>query len=94
MFTAPTSPKVARLRRDGRVCLTVVEPAGVPEAWVAIEGEATIEEGTGFTLAQRLAPRYYPPEQAARVLEEWGRSAGGWVTIVLTPGRIRSSAPA
>jgi PPOX class probable F420-dependent enzyme len=93
MFTGHTSPKVARLRRDGRVCLTVAEPAGVPEAWVAIEGTATIEEGTGFALAQRLAPRYYPPEQAARTLAEWGRSADNWVTIVVEPRRIRSSAP-
>lgn len=94
MFTSVASPKVARLRRDGRVCLTVAEPTGVPEAWVAIEGEATIEDGTGFALAQRLAPRYYPPEQAARTLEEWGRIAQEWATIVLDPRRIRTSAPA
>src|SRR4051794_22191598 len=43
MFTDHQSPKIARLRRDGRVCLTVAEPVGVPEAWVAIEGLATIE---------------------------------------------------
>lgn len=93
MFTGRTSPKVARIRRDGRVCLTVAEPTGVPEAWVAIEGVATIEEGTGFALAQRLAPRYYPPEQAARTLAAWERSAGEWVTMVIAPSRIRSSAP-
>jgi PPOX class probable F420-dependent enzyme len=94
MFTTNSSPKVARLRRDGRVCLTVAEPAGVPEAWVAIEGKASIEEGTGFALARRLAPRYYPAEQAKRVLAEWGRDAAAWVTIVVEPRRIRSSAPA
>ena len=93
MFTGNTSPKVARLRRDGRVCLTVAEPVGVPEAWVAIEGTATIEEGTGFALAQRLAPHYYPAEQAARTLVEWERTADQWVTIVVEPSRIRTSAP-
>ena len=93
MFTSMTSPKVARLRRDGRVCLTVAEPVGVPEAWVTIEGVATIEEGTGFALAQRLAPRYYPPEQAAQTLEVWARVADDWATLVVEPGRIRSSAP-
>jgi PPOX class probable F420-dependent enzyme len=93
MFTGRTSPKVARLRRDGRVCLTVAEPAGAPEAWVAIEGRASIEEGTGYALAARLAPHYYPAEQAARTLAEWGRTAGDWVTIVVEPTRIRSSAP-
>ena len=94
MFTSGASPKVARLRRDGRVCLTVAEPVGVPEAWVAIEGVATIEEGTGFALAQRLAPQYYPPEQAERTLESWGQVARDWVTIVIQPRRIGSSAPA
>jgi PPOX class probable F420-dependent enzyme len=93
MFTSGNSPKVTRLRRDGRVCLTVAEPVGVPEAWVAIEGVATIEAGTGFALAQRLAPRYYSPEQAARTLDAWGRTAHDWVTIVLEPRRIRTSAP-
>jgi PPOX class probable F420-dependent enzyme len=93
MFTGRTSPKVTRIQRDGRVCLTVAEPTGMPEAWVAIEGTASIEEGTGFALAQRLVPRYYPPEQAARTLAEWERDADDWVTIVVAPSRIRSSAP-
>jgi len=93
MFSAVSAPKVARLQRDGRVCLTVAEPVGVPEAWVAIEGVATIEEGTGFAVAQRLAPRYYPAEQAARTLAAWGRVAQDWATIVIEPRRIRSSAP-
>ena len=93
MFTSRDSAKVARIRRDGRVCLTVAEPTGVPEAWVSIEGTASIEEGAGFALAQRLAPRYYPPDQAARTLADWGSSAAQWVTIVIEPRRIRSSAP-
>lgn len=93
MFSAKDAPKVARLRRDGRVCFTVAEPVGVPEAWVAIEGDATVEEGTGFAVAQRLAPKYYPPEQAARTLADWGRVAADWVTITIEPRRIRSSAP-
>lgn len=93
MFTHPRAPKVARLRRDGRACLTVAEPAGVPEAWVAMEGLATIEEGTGFALAQRLAPRYYAPAQAERALADWGRNASDWATIIIEPRRIRSSAP-
>lgn len=93
MFTARDAAKVARIRRDGRVCLTVAEPTGVPEAWVSIEGRAWIEEGTGFALAKRLAPRYYAPEKAARTLAEWGRTAEEWVTVVVEPTRIRSSAP-
>lgn len=93
MFSSVRAPKVARLRRDGRVCLTVAEPAGVPEAWVAIEGMATIEEGTGFAVAQRLAPRYYAVAQAERTLADWERVVQDWVTIAVEPRRIRSSAP-
>jgi nitroimidazol reductase NimA-like FMN-containing flavoprotein (pyridoxamine 5'-phosphate oxidase superfamily) len=93
MFTSGGSAKVARIRRDPRVCLTVAEPAGVPEAWVSIEGKAWIEEGTGFAVAQRLAPRYYTPEQAERTLAAWGRVAADWVTIVIEPSKIRSAAP-
>ena len=93
MFSSVGAPKVARLRRDGRVCLTVAEPAGVPEAWVAIEGVATVEEGTGFALARRLAPRYYPAEQAERTLADWARVAADWAMIVIEPRCIRSSAP-
>lgn len=93
MFTSGASAKVARIRRDGRVCLTVAEPTGVPEAWVSIEGTASVEEGTGFALAGRLAPRYYTPEHAAETLASWERGAADWVTLVIEPIRIRSSAP-
>jgi PPOX class probable F420-dependent enzyme len=93
MFTSGGSAKVARIRRDPRVCLTVAEPAGVPEAWVSIEGDASIEAGTGFALAQRLAPRYYTPEHAERTLASWGRVAADWVTIVIEPRTVRSAAP-
>jgi PPOX class probable F420-dependent enzyme len=93
MFTSRNSAKVARIRRDARVCLTVAEPTGVPEAWVSIEGTASIEEGGAFALAQRLAHRYYTLEKAARTLEVWGRTADVLVTVVVEPRRIRSSAP-
>jgi PPOX class probable F420-dependent enzyme len=93
MFTSGGSAKVARIRRDGRVCLTVAEPTGVPEAWVSVEGMARIEEGSGFALAERLAPRYYAPEHAAETLASWEHSAADWVTLVIEPIRIRSSAP-
>jgi hypothetical protein len=54
---------------------------------------ASIEEGTGFALAERLAPRYYTREHATRTLVEWEHSAEEWVTIIIEPSRIRSSAP-
>jgi PPOX class probable F420-dependent enzyme len=93
IFTGRNSAKIARLRADPRVCLSVAEPTGVTEAWVTIEGTATIEDEGGVELARRLAPRYYSPEKAARVLPDWERAAAQWVVIAITPGRIRSLAP-
>ncbi|MGH2586042.1 MAG: TIGR03618 family F420-dependent PPOX class oxidoreductase [Dehalococcoidia bacterium] len=92
VFTGRGSPKLRRIARDARVCLTVAEPVGVPEAWVTIEGTARVEEG-GMAVAERLAPRYYTPEKAAAVLPSWRQMAEQWVVIVIEPARIRSGAP-
>ena len=92
VFTSRNSEKIRRIRSDPRVCLSVEEPVGVPEAWVTIEGTAAIEEG-GMELARRLAPRYYTEEKAARALEQWSRQADQWVLLEITPRRIRSAAP-
>jgi len=92
VFTLDSSPKVARIRRDNRVALSVEQPVGVPEAWVTIEGTASIEPG-GFELAERLAPRYYDPAKAASALEGWASQRDHWVVIRITPTSIRSSAP-
>jgi len=93
VFTSRDSEKIGRIRSDRRVCLSVEEPVGVPEAWVTIEGTAAIEEG-GMDLARRLAPRYYAPEKAARALDSWSAQAELWVLLKITPRRIRSAAPA
>jgi PPOX class probable F420-dependent enzyme len=93
VFTGRDSGKIRRIRGDARVALSVAEPVGVPEAWVTIEGTATIEEGGAFALAERLARRYYTPEQAAAVLPRWRQMAEQLVVIVIEPRRIRSSAP-
>lgn len=90
MFTARDSEKVARIRADPRVCLSVEDPVGAPEAWVTIEGTASIEEHGGIELARRLARRYYDPEKAERTLQEWERVADRWIVLKLTPTRIRS----
>ena len=92
VFTSRTSEKMQRIAADPRVCLTIAEPAGVPEAWVAIEGTATVRDG-GWELAQRLAPRYYPPDKARQALQEWGAQADTWVVVEIAPRRIRSMAP-
>jgi PPOX class probable F420-dependent enzyme len=91
VFTSRNSAKVGRIRRDPRVALSVEEPVAVPEAWVTLEGKATIEESGGIELARRLAPRYYGPERAASALESWEKMAADWVVLRITPARIRSS---
>lgn len=93
VFTSRGSRKIARIRDDARVSLTVAEPVGVPEAWVSVEGTATIEDTGGYDLAERLAHRYYTPEKAAAVLPRWKEMAAEWVVIAIDPRRIRSSAP-
>lgn len=93
VFTHDSSAKIRRIERDPRVSLGVEEPVGVPEAWVTIEGTATIEREGGFALAQRLAARYYSPDRAAEALAEWEKLASHWVVLRITPGHIRSSAP-
>ena len=94
LFTHKASPKVARMRLHPAVALSVEEAVGVPEAWVTIEGAATIESSGGWDLANRLAQRYYTPEKNRTVLPSWEKMAEEWVLVRITPKRIRSSAPA
>ena len=93
LFTGRSTPKVSRIRRDPRVALSVEEGVGIPEAWVTVEGVATVEAEGGWALAQRLAARYYTPEKNAAVLPSWEQMANEWVVVRITPTRIRSSAP-
>jgi len=93
IFTGRGSAKVERIQNDNRIALSVEEPTGNPEAWVVIEGTASIEQEGGFDLARRLAPQYYSRERADAALEQWGRMADEWVVIRVTPKRIRSLAP-
>ena len=93
LFTSVDSGKVGRIEADPRVCLSVEEAVGVGEAWVTIEGNATIETEGGMELARRLAYRYYSPEKAAATLPGWERMAAKWVVVKVAPTRIRSLAP-
>jgi PPOX class probable F420-dependent enzyme len=91
-FTSRRSPKIGHIEADPRVALSVETATGEPEAWVTIEGTASLEEG-GWELAQRLAPRYYDEERAQQALASWKASADQWVTVRIKPDRIRSLAP-
>ena len=92
IFTSRTSAKVRRIRADGRVALSVEEPTGAQEAWVTIEGTATVEETGGIELARRLIVRYYTPERTAQVLPSWEQAADQWVVIRVIPARIETLA--
>ncbi|MCA9640968.1 MAG: PPOX class F420-dependent oxidoreductase [Myxococcales bacterium] len=93
VFTTRTSAKVRRIRRDPRVALSVEEGVGVPEAWVSIEGTATVESAGAWSLIERLTPRYYDAVKARETLLSWGQMKDEWVVIRVEPARIRSSAP-
>lgn len=93
VFTNEGSEKIARIKANGRVALSVAEAVGVQEAWVTIEGTAAVETEGGMDLAKRLLPKYYSPERVAKALPEWEKMAAQWVVISIDPTRIRSSAP-
>lgn len=90
VFTGRTSPKVRRIQGDPRVALSVEEGVGVPEAWVTIEGTAAIEDEGGYTLAERLAQRYYEEPRRSEALTEWGQLRDNFVVLRITPTRIRT----
>jgi PPOX class probable F420-dependent enzyme len=93
IFTSAGSEKVARIQANSHVALSVAEGVGAQEAWVTIEGNATIETTGGFDLAKRLLPRYYSAEREAKALPEWEKMADQWIVIFIDPTRVRSSAP-
>ncbi len=91
MFTSRTSPKVRRIAADPRVALSVEEPVGVHERWVTIEGTASISVAGTVDLLTRLARRYYQSAQAEQAVASWTVHPEMWVTLTITPIRIRSS---
>lgn len=90
IFTGRASPKIRRIKRDPRVALSVEEGVGVPEAWVTIEGEASVEESGGYELAERLAQRYYDEPRRTEALTEWESQRDHFVVVRIRPTRIRA----
>lgn len=92
MFADKQSTKIARLRRDPRASLLVTNNVGEPEAWVAFDGEVSIQEHAGVELANKLAPRYWDLENAEnrRTLDSWLQAPEAFCRLTLTPSRIRS----
>lgn len=91
VFTSRTSRKARRIAADPRVALSVEEPVGVPERWATIEGMATISDAGTVPLIERLTRRYYEPAKAEETLKSWLAKPEQWVTLTITPARVRSS---
>ncbi|MFI6353057.1 PPOX class F420-dependent oxidoreductase [Streptomyces sp. NPDC050743] len=66
--TAAGRRKERNVRRDGRVSLTVYDPAD-PLRYVEVRGTATVTEDVGRELAVRLAERYEGPGAGQEYLE-------------------------
>ena len=90
LFTGRTSPKIRRIARDSRVALSVEEGVGATEAWVTIEGTASVEQSGGYELAERLAQRYYEEPRRSEALSEWEQARDEFVVVRITPSRIRT----
>jgi PPOX class probable F420-dependent enzyme len=94
LFTGAGSPKLRRIARDPAIALLVANPTGQPEAWVLLQGPATVSDEGAFDLAERLAHRYWDMADPAHVetVEGWRAAAPTLRVVELAPTRIRSSA--
>jgi hypothetical protein len=76
------------------VTLLVANGMDEPEAWVAFDGTAIIENHGGIELAEKLAAKYWDltnPQQKA-TLASWQAHGDTFCLIVLRPERIRTYA--
>ena len=92
MFTSRTSRKARRIAEEPRVALSVEEPLGIAERWVTIEGTCAISDEGTVALIERLARRYYEPAKAEEAIKSWTANPGMWVTLTVTPTKVRSVA--
>ena len=90
IFTSRTSRKARRLAEEPRVALSVEEPVGVHERWVTMEGTVSISDEGTVGLIERLARRYYEPAKAEEAIASWTARPEMWVTLTLTPEKVRS----
>ena len=89
MFSDFTVGKIRRLRRDPRAAVLVADGVGVPEAWVSVEGVVELSEDGARELAEKLAARYYEPDQAKAFIKQTAQTEQV-ALLSLTPTLIRS----
>ena len=92
MFAGNHTPKVKRLRRDPRASLVVANNIDEDERWVAFDGSVAIEDGGGFELAERLAPRYWDLDDPKKreMFEFWRSVSDILCVLTLEPTKIRT----
>lgn len=92
VFTSAGSPKIARLERDPRVSLLVVNNVGEQEYWVAIDGEVEIREKGAAELAKRLANRYWDmtDQDHKKTVDMWVAEGATLRLLEIVPTQIRS----
>lgn len=93
MFAAIDSVKVRRLRRDPRASLLVTNRVDEREAWIAFDGDVSIDPDAGVDLAVRLAHRYWDLDDPLRraELDAWQQAPPeAFCQLTLTPSEIRT----
>lgn len=96
MFAGAGSPKLGRIRRDPRICVTVVNNLDEPESWVTFEGRSEIIESGGKDLALRLARFYWDLSDPSRkaAYKAWDKARDSdFCVMELRPDQIKSYAP-
>jgi PPOX class probable F420-dependent enzyme len=91
LFTSGTSRKAKRIAAEPRVALSVEEAVGMPERWATIEGVCSISDDGTVPLIERLARKYYEAAKAEETLKSWLAKPEMWVTLTITPSKLRSS---
>ena len=95
MFAGRTSPKVQELTKNPNISVLVTNRVGEPEAWVAFDGEVMINDFTQqiwSALLDQVAPKYWDLSEPtyAKEIESWHGMPGAFVSLQLTPEKIRS----
>lgn len=91
VFTSRTSRKARSIGLEARVALSVEEPVGIPERWATIEGNGVFSDDGTAGLIERLTRRYYEPGKAEETLRSWLAKPEMWVTLTITPTKVRST---
>ena len=95
MFADANSPKVTRIRREPRICVSVGNNLDEYESWVTFEGKVEVLESGGKDLALRLAKVYWDLSDPKRKeAQQWWeeQKESHFCLLELRPDQIKSYA--